>query len=256
MTSDIGDQAPAIESVADSAKPKKKQLPLWQETILLLAIALGLSVLIKAVLLQAFYIPSISMEPGLIINDRILVQKVSYWGRGTPERGDVVVFKDPGDWLDGTQVGPTNVVAKGMSKVGLYPSGGHLVKRVVGVEGDVITCCDKPGRISVNGVPLDEDFYVKDTGADCNGPMVNQCGKDWTAGPVPKGHIFVMGDNRGNSADSSAHMCKPNATECVPGDEFVSADLVVGKVFALVWPRDRIGRIRQPDSFSDVPDAK
>ncbi len=256
MTSDIGDQAPASEPVADSAKVKKKQLPLWQETILLLAIALGLSVLIKAVLLQAFYIPSESMEPGLINNDRILVQKVSYWGGGTPERGDVVVFQDPGDWLGATQVGPTNTVAKVMSKVGLYPAGGHLVKRVIGVEGDVITCCDKQGRISVNGVPLDETVYVKDTGQACNGPMVTQCGKDWSAGPVPKGAIFVMGDNRANSADSSAHMCRDSETECVPGDEFVSADLVVGKVFALVWPRERMGWIRQADSFADVPDAK
>jgi signal peptidase I len=257
VTSDIGDQAPTSEPVAESTKPKKKQLPLWQETILLLAIALGLSILIKAVFLQAFYIPSESMEPGLINNDRILVQKVSYWGKGAPERGDVVVFKDPGDWLGGTAVGPTNTVAKVMSRVGLYPAGGHLVKRVVGVEGDIITCCDNQGRISVNGVPLDEEVYVKaEPGKVCNGPMVTQCGDDWTAGPVPKGHIFVMGDNRANSADSSAHMCRPSETDCVPGDEFVSADLVVGKVFALVWPRARMGWIRQADSFADVPDPK
>jgi signal peptidase I len=256
VTSDIGDPAPAREPVAPSANAKKKQLPLWQETILLLVIALGLSVLIKAVFLQAFYIPSESMEPGLINNDRILVQKVTYWGGGTPERGDVVVFKDPGDWLQGTQAGPTNPIAQLMSKVGLYPSGGHLVKRVIGVEGDIIKCCDKQGRLTVNGVPLDEGDYIKvGRGLDCNGPMVTDCGKDWTAGPIPEGQIFVMGDNRANSADSSDHMCRPDETECVPGDEFIDADLVVGKVFALVWPRARMGWIRQADSFADVPDG-
>ena len=78
---------------------KKKHLPLWQETILLLGIALVLAVVIKALFVQAFYIPSESMEPGLVKNDRILVQKVSYWFGGSPERGDVVVFKDPGGWL-------------------------------------------------------------------------------------------------------------------------------------------------------------
>ena len=82
-----------------SHKAKKKHLPLWQETILLLGIALVLAIVIKALFVQAFYIPSESMEPGLVKNDRILVQKVSYWFGGTPQRGDVVVFKDPGGWL-------------------------------------------------------------------------------------------------------------------------------------------------------------
>ncbi len=196
------------------------------------------------------------MEPGLIKNDRILVQKVSYWGGGTPQRGDVVVFKDPGDWLGGAEsAGPTNPVAKVMAKIGLYPSGGHLVKRVVGVEGDTIVCCDKQGRISVNGEPLDEEAYVKDIeNLQCNGPMTGTC--KWTAGPVPEGHIFVMGDNRANSADSSMHMCRENQTDCVPGDEYIATDLVVGKVFALVWPRDRMSWVHRADSFADVPNAK
>ena len=143
-------------------RAEKKHLPLWQETVLLLGIALLLAIVIKAFFVQAFYIPSESMEPGLVRNDRILVQKMSYWFGGTPQRGDVVVFKDPGDWL-GPQdaAGPTNPIAQLMAKVGLYPQGGHLVKRVIGVEGDVIKCCDKQGRISVNGQPLAEGSYVK-----------------------------------------------------------------------------------------------
>lgn len=254
MTSDVGDSVSAPEP-SPAPVEEKKHLPLWQETILLLAIALCLSVLIKAFFLQAFYIPSESMEPGLIVNDRILVQKVSYWGGGTPQRGDVVVFKDPDRWLGSAQTGPTHPIAKAMAKVGLYPSGGHLVKRVIGVGGDKIVCCDDAGRISVNGVPLDEGEYLKDiANLQCNGPMTNTC--KWTAGPVPQGAIFVMGDNRANSADSTVHMCRKRETDCTPGAEFVSADLVVGKVLALVWPSSRIGWVERADSFDDVPDAR
>src|SRR5690242_17054292 len=105
-------------------------MPLWQETTLLLVIALVLAVVIKAFFVQAFYIPSESMEPGLIKNDRILVERVSYWGGGSPQRGDVVVFDDPGGWLNASEsAGPTNPLARAMAKVGLYPEGGHLVKR-------------------------------------------------------------------------------------------------------------------------------
>jgi signal peptidase I len=235
----------------EQAQPKK-HLPLWQETILLLGIALGLAILIKAVLVQAFYIPSESMEPGLVRNDRILVQKVSYWFGGSPERGDVVVFKDPGHWLSGAEaVGPPNAVTKLMAKIGLYPSGGHLVKRVIGVAGDKIKCCDAKGRIQVNGVPLDEKEYARKGGAQCFGPMK---GCTWEAGPVPEGSIFVMGDNRSHSADSTVHMCL-GESDCVPGEEFVPVDLVVGKVFVLLWPRQHFTWVHRPDSFASVPDA-
>ena len=146
-----------------------------------------------------------------------------------------MVFKDPGDWLGPAEsAGPQGLIPKAMAKIGLYPSGGHLVKRVIGVGGDVIKCCDKRGRILVNGVPLNEKGYAKLSGATCFGPMVGRC--NWTAGPVPEGHIFVMGDNRSHSADSTVHMCSRNETDCVPGEEFVDTDLVVGRVFVLLWP--------------------
>lgn len=259
MTSE--DRHPATAVVNDDPEPRsspsqKKHLPLWQETILLLGVALVLAIVIKALFVQAFYIPSESMEPGLVKNDRILVQKMSYWFGGEPERGDVVVFKDPGGWLSSVEsAGPTNPVAKLMARVGLYPQGGHLVKRVIGVAGDVVSCCDKQGRISVNGQPLDEDDYVKqEPGVDCRGPMTGSC--DWTTAPVPEGHIFVMGDNRNHSADSTVHMCRRSETDCVPGDEFVPVDLVVGKVFVLLWPADRFSWVQRPDTFADVPDAE
>ncbi|MFN8194782.1 MAG: signal peptidase I [Nocardioidaceae bacterium] len=251
------DEQDCVSSSPDGDGPgrSRKQLPLWQETFLLLAIALVLAVVIKAFFVQAFYIPSESMEPGLVKNDRILVQKVSYWGGGTPQRGDVVVFKDPGGWLDPSEsVGPTNPIARVMAKIGLYPQGGHLVKRVVGVGGDTIHCCDKQGRIEVNGVAIDEQGYVKnDPSSPCNGPMI---GCSWTAGPVPEGKIFVMGDNRHRSADSTVHMCRPKQTECQPGHEFVPVDLVVGKVFVLLWPTDHFRWVTRPHSFDDVPDVK
>ena len=237
------------------AKVERSSLPIWQETLLLLAVAVVLAVVIKAVLVQAFYIPSESMEPGLVKNDRILVQKWSYWS-GSPERGDVVVFEDPGGWLgDDEAAGPSNAVTKGLAKVGLFPSGGHLVKRVIGVAGDTIVCCDTDGRISVNGVALDESEYVKDeAGVDCAGPMTGNC--DWSSGPVPEGHVFVMGDNRAHSADSTVHMCTEGETDCVEGREFVKTDLIVGKVFVLLWPFGRFGTLDGPDVLSDVPDAK
>lgn len=247
-----GDEAPT-----GARRSKRKQLPLWQETILLLGVALVLAIVIKTFFVQAFYIPSESMEPGLILNDRILIQKVSYWGDDEPERGDVVVFKDPGGWLPPNEsAGPTNPIAQGMAKIGLYPTGGHLVKRVIGVAGDTIECCDDKGRLLVNGKPLDEGAYVKRIDAKCNGPMPTggKCDERWTVGPIPEGHIFVMGDNRSRSADSSQKMCRPDETECVPGDEFVPVDLVVGKVFVLLWPADRFRWNTRPATFEDVPD--
>jgi signal peptidase I len=247
---------PGSRSSVDPAagpKAKKKHLPVWQETILLLGIAVVLAIVIKALFVQAFYIPSQSMEPGLVKNDRILVQKVSYWFGGSPERGDVVVFEDPGGWLTAEEsAGPTNGVAKLLSKVGLYPTGGHLVKRVIGVAGDTIKCCDAQGRIEVNDQPLNEKDYARLDGADCYGPMVGNC--DWEVGPVPAGHIFVMGDNRNNSADSSFHMCLKTDRDCTK-NPYVDVSDVVGKVFVLLWPSDRFTFLHRPDTFADVPDA-
>jgi signal peptidase I len=215
-----------------------------------------LAIVIKALFVQAFYIPSASMEPGLVKDDRILVQKVSYWFGDSPQRGDVVVFKDPGDWLSPTEdVGPDNPLTKLLAKVGLYPLGGHLVKRVIGVAGDTIVCCGDDGQLSVNGHSLDESAYITDQPLECNGPMTQQCDTGWTVGPIPEGTIFVMGDNRANSADSTVHMecLDGKATDCTESP-FVDTDLVVGKVMVLVWPRDHFRWVHRPDVFDDIPD--
>jgi signal peptidase I len=276
VTPEDRDDVPAEESLDDPAtesrpshvttsperqrrhKAKKHQLPIWQETILLLGIALVLAIVIKAFFVQAFYIPSQSMEPGLVENDRILVQKVSYWGDDEPERGDVIVFEDPDHWLSaGDTRGPTSLLARGLAKVGLYPTGGHLVKRVIGVAGDTIECCDEEGRLSVNGYPLDETDYVMQDGSRCAAPGSAQGECELQVGPIPDGYVFVMGDNRSNSQDSSARICAdPDAQQCAPTRGLVPVRLVVGKVFALVWPQDRWDRITRPEVFEDVPDAE
>ena len=230
------DQAPRTASAPD--EEKKESLPVWQESLLLLAIALVLAIAIKYFFVQAFYIPSPSMEPMFIKNDRILVQKVSYWGDKGPRRGDIVVFKDPGNWLSADETrSPTNPVTKTLEAVGLYPSGGHLVKRVIGVGGDRVKCCDPQGRLTVNGKALDETPYLPKGTLPSDEPFDVR---------VPEGHLWVMGDNRGNSYDSRGHMGDP-------GGGYVADDLVVGKVWALIWPWKRAEWIHTPSTFKAVP---
>ncbi|WP_300677319.1 signal peptidase I [Nocardioides sp.] len=220
-----------------------------RETVILLVVALVLAIGVKTFFVQAFYIPSGSMEPGLQINDRILVEKPSYWF-GHPQRGDIVVFNDPGDWLTASDDSSKGFLSSALEKIGLYPSGGHLVKRVIGVGGDTIVCCDKQGRISVNGTPLDEDSFIAPQ-QSCDGPMAG-CQTGWKA-VVPKDKLFVMGDNRSNSADSSAHLCGATSpTTCDPNDAYVDEKLVVGRVISLVWPLKRFKIEHRPDIFADI----
>jgi signal peptidase I len=181
------------------ARPQRRHLPVWQESIVLVVIAMVMAIVVKTFLVQAFYIPSGSMEPTMLVNDKILVQKVSYWA-GDVGRGDIVVFDDPGGWLsaDDSQR-PTNMVQKSLEKVGLFPSGGHLIKRVIGVGGDHVICCTKDGRLTVNGTAVDEP-YTFDTTSTAATPF------DVT---VPQGRLWVMGDNRGNSSASPQHLGEP-----------------------------------------------
>lgn len=223
------------------ASTKSKQpLPVWQESLLLLGIALVLAVGIKYFFVQAFYIPSESMEPLFVENDRILVQKISYWGDDRPERGDIIVFKDPGGWLNDAETRTaTNVLTKSLEAIGLYPSGGHLVKRVVGIGGDRVKCCNSKGQMTINGTPLEETEFLPENTLPSDQAFDIR---------VPAGHLWVMGDNRNNSFDSRGHIGEP-------GGGYVKEDLVVGKVWALIWPWKRAERIHTPDTFQGIPSS-
>jgi signal peptidase I len=131
-------------------------------------------------------------------------------------------------------------VTRLMEKIGLYPTGGHLVKRVIGIGGDRVVCCDSKHRITVNGRALNEKSYLP------KGTAPSQIKFDRT---VPENHLWVMGDNRAFSYDSRGHMGGP-------GGGYVDEDLVVGKVFSLIWPWKRAEIVNRPNTFEDIPDAR
>lgn len=220
----------------------KKKGGWLRETLGIVAIALVLSVIIKTFFMQAFYIPSESMENTLKVNDRIMVNKMAS-SEGQLNRGDVVVFIDPGGWLSGTQpqqTGAAKVVSDVLSFVGLLPqnAGEHVIKRVVGLPGDTVACCGEDGRISVNGEPISEP-YLKEGVAPSEFEFEVV---------VPEGHLWLMGDNRSNSRDSRAHMGQP-------GGGFVPFDSVEGRAFVITWPFDRLGGLGGgSDAFDHVPD--
>lgn len=213
--------------------PRRRRVPAWLEFVLLTGLALGLALLVKTFLAQMFFVPSESMDPVLAIDDKLLVERISLWGDGTVERGDVVVFRDPGGWL-----GPPpslNPLQHGLSAVGLYPSGGHLVKRVVAVGGDAVACCDDRGRVTVNDEPLQEDYLPRG---------VEPSDRDFEV-IVPEGRLWVMGDNRSNSEDSRFHQGDA-------GKGSIPDSAVVGKVWAVVWPLSRWDRMEQPETYSEL----
>lgn len=233
---DVADHDQDPPPPASRRGQRRQQLPIWQEMGLLLGIALVLAIVIKAFLMQAFYIPSASMNDTLVKNDRILVQKVSYWGGDAPHRGDIVVFSDPNGWLDPSETQASNPVARVLELFGLYPTGGHLVKRVIGVGGDEVRCCDAQGRITVNGIPLNEKSYL------ARGEKPSMINFDVKVEP---GYLWVQGDNRSNSADSRVHLGDPGGGQ-VPVDD------VVGKVFAVVWPFGHAQALHTPATFDSV----
>lgn len=222
--------------------PRPGRLSLLKETAIIIVSALVLSWLIKTFLVQAFFIPSSSMEDTLQINDRILVSKM------TPDifdinRGDIVVFTDPGGWLSGHEVDDTpgqNAVRSALTFIGILPqdAGQHVVKRVIGMPGDRVTCCTADGQLTVNGQAIDETPYLKE------GVAPSAVEFDVI---VPEESLWVLGDNRSDSGDSRFNMGGP-------GGGFVPYDDVVGTAFVTMWPLDRLAWQTNPgEVFSDVP---
>lgn len=197
-----------------------------------------LALLIKTFLVQAFSIPSDSMQNTLQQGDRVLVDKLTPWFGSEPERGEVVVFHDPAGWLKGEPTANPNAVQTVLSWIGLMPSAEEkdLIKRVIGVGGDTIQC-KGTGPLTVNGKALNEP-YVYPGNTPCS---VDEDGGQFKV-KVPKGMIWVMGDHRQNSRDS-----RYNQTDKHHG--MVPVSEVVGRAIVKAWPINRWGTLPVPDTF-------
>ncbi|GAA2290540.1 signal peptidase I [Streptomyces hawaiiensis] len=183
---------------------------------LTLLVCLVFLLLLSTFVLRPFQIPSGSMEPGLRIGDRVLVNKLAYRFGAVPQRGDIVVF-------DGTgYFGPAD-----------------YIKRVVGVGGDRVVCCDREGRIQVNGRPVDESGFLH------RGDSPSAVPFDVV---VPGGTLFVLGDHRSDSSDSRDHLGSP-------GGGMIPVDDVIGRADWIIWPFDHTTRLNRPDAYARVPDA-
>lgn len=178
--------------------------------------ALLLAGLIRGLVFQVFEIPSDSMEPTLKPGERILVWRPA--AMNPPRRGDVVVIDGRGSFLGGNPPGGADIV---MGWFGLGNSDVYFVKRVIGVGGDTVACCDEQERLTINGKPLKEPYL-----AEPEAPASAQEFKSL----VPAGHVWVMGDNRNDSADSRSLLG-------APGGGMIPDDRVVGRVTMVAWPR-------------------
>jgi signal peptidase I len=219
------------------AKGAKPTRPFWVEAVVLLVIAAVIAVGVHSFLFQAFFIPSGSMENTLHVGDRVIVNRLSY-KVGHVQRGQIVVFSGVDSWTpEGSVTPPHNPVLRELSKVGSYlgfaPSGEQdFIKRVIGVPGDHVVCCNTQGQLTVNGVPLRESYLYP--------------GSDNRTLPfdivVPAGRLWVEGDHRNDSADSRSHTG-------LPGGGTIPVNKVIGRAFVIVWPFSRLHRLEIPASY-------
>ncbi|OLE26069.1 MAG: signal peptidase I [Actinobacteria bacterium 13_1_20CM_3_71_11] len=198
----------------------------WRELPILLGVAIVVAILVRAFVLQTFYIPSESMEHTLNINDRVLVNKLVYDFRA-PQRGEIVVFNSPPSWRGD-------------------PTETDFIKRVIGIGGDHVRCCDARHRITVNGKALDEAYLNHD-----DGPNLASSPDPFDI-VVPAGRLWVMGDNRYHSGDSRDQF--KSSKDVVAST--IAVDAVVGRAFVTFWPFDRAQWLSVPDTFSGIPNPR
>ncbi|MGH3392891.1 MAG: signal peptidase I [Actinomadura sp.] len=220
-----------------------KQGSFWKELPILVGVALVLALVIKAFAVQAFYIPSASMQNTLEIGDRVLVSKIVYHTRDI-ERGDIVVFNGLDSWDPEVQVAePTNPVSKAFAAIGrafgVVPGEKDYIKRVIGTPGDKVKCCDARGRVTVNGVALNEQTYLYTDAATDQQNRPSEREFDFT---VPEGRLWVMGDHRDVSYDSRQHSGDA-------GGGSIPESRVIGRAFVVVWPIGRAKVLPIPDTY-------
>ena len=203
------------------------------------ALGTGLVLVVAVFAVQPFLIPSGSMENTLRVGDRVLVNKLAYRLGGSPLRGDVVVFDGAGSFDPVEEpANPVSRILRGAgSAVGLVdPGETDYVKRVIGVGGDRVICCDGRGRIEVNGRPVTENYvYPGDTPSRVPFDIV-----------VPDGRLWMMGDHRDRSRDSRDHLGEA-------GGGMVPVERVVGRVDWIDWPYGRWTALQRPAAFASVP---
>jgi len=235
---DDENREPGGESDSGGQPTRKRKRPFWRDLTVIVLAALILTILLKAFVVQVFSIPSGSMENTLLPGDRILVNKLVYRFRPI-ERGDIVVFSGSGSW-DPVTPGPSNPFARFWDDVtglvGIAGPGTDYVKRVIGVPGDHVVCCNANGQVTVNGVALSEKSYIY-PGAAPSQIRFNRT--------VPPGRLWVMGDNRADSDDSRYR------TSDVGGGT-IPESAVVGRAFLIIWPISRITDLPIPNTFQQA----
>ncbi len=231
------DEQGTDEGTDEEATSKRKR-PFWRDLVVMVAAAVVITILLKTFVAQVFSIPSGSMENTLLEGDRILVSKVVYDFRPI-DRGDIVVFGGAGSW-DPPESQPGNPLERAWdwtkSLVGIEGSETDYVKRVIGLPGDHVACCNSAGKVTVNGVPLSESSYLYP------GAAPSELRFNIT---VPAGQLWVMGDNRGDSADSRYHTGDP-------GGGSIPESAVVGRAFLVIWPLSRFTDLPIPNTFEQA----
>jgi signal peptidase I len=240
------DQTEAKDSDPEHLTFGQHVLAFFKELTAVVIGAVIVASLLRGFVGQMFLIPSVSMENTLQVEDRVVVEKLS-----SIERGEVIVFSDPGGWLTGTTARERGPIGKALEFVGVLPdtSTEHLIKRVIGLSGDRVACCDEAGRLTVNGQALNEGSYLF---TELDGAP-SQPSRIKFGVVVPAGHLYVMGDNRDHSRDSRCHLNDVQGGRATGQNAFVAEDLVVGRAIAVVWPFDRRHRLPVPDTFDTVP---